>query len=160
MMTRMHLQRRGRQRGVVLTITLVLLVVVALIAVYSAANVGSDLRMVRNMQASVRSLNSAEAGASALIKSIFDAPAILNRQPNANPLNGVDPNPLSNLTEGQIGLNVLPTALNANCPRVESGTSNRTLSCDHYRLESEHTSPDARTRVDQGVFAEIIGGSN
>jgi hypothetical protein len=29
--------------------------------------------------------------------------------------------------------------------------------CDHYRIESEHTSDFARTKVDEGVFAEVIG---
>ena len=149
-----------RPGGAVLAITMVLLVVVALLAAYAAANVNSDLRMVRNLQESVRSLNSAEAGTSALIKAIFDTPALLNGTSNADPLAGVNPNPLVNVTnrgDDAIDLNVVNTVREGSCPRNESGTSARIIVCDHYRIESEHTSDFARTKVDEGVFAEVIG---
>ncbi len=163
-MNKHHISHRTskprQQRGAVLAITMVLLVVVALLAAYAAANVNSDLRMVRNLQESVRSLNSAEAGTSALIKAIFDAPALLNGTSNADPLAGVNPNPLANVTnrgDDAIDLNVVNTVREGSCPRSEAGTSARVIVCDHYRIESEHTSDFARTKVDEGVFAEVIG---
>lgn len=143
-----------------LAITMVLLVVVALLAAYAASNVNSDLRMVRNLQESVRSLNSAEAGTSALIKAIFDRPELLNGTSNDNPLAGVVPNPLTNVVnrgDDALDLNVINTLREGNCPRSEGGTSARVISCDHYRIESEHTSDFARTKVDEGVFSEVIG---
>ncbi len=151
---------RPHQQGAVLAITMVLLVVVALLAAYAASNVNSDLRMVRNLQESVRSLNSAEAGTSALIKAIFDTPALLNGTSNADPLAGVNPNPLVNVTnrgDDVVDLNVVNTVREGSCPRSEAGTSARVIVCDHYRIESEHTSDFARTKVDEGVFAEVIG---
>lgn len=163
-MKKHHISQRTstprQQRGAVLAITMVLLVVVALLAAYAAANVNSDLRMVRNLQESVRSLNSAEAGTSALIKAIFDTPALLNGTSNADPLAGVNPNPLANVTnrgDDAIDLNVVNTVREGSCPRNEAGTSARVIVCDHYRIESEHTSDFARTKVDEGVFAEVIG---
>ena len=151
---------RRHQQGAVLAITMVLLVVVALLAAYAAANVNSDLRMVRNLQESVRSLNSAESGTSALIKAIFDNPVLLNGTTNADPLAGVNPNPLANVTnraDDAIDLNLINIVREGSCPRSEAGTSAKVISCDHYRVESEHTSDFARTKVDEGVLAEVIG---
>ena len=149
-----------RQRGAVLAITMVLLVVAALLAAYAAANMTTDLRMVRNLQESVRSLNSAEAGTSALVRNIFATPGLLNGNSNLDPLSGVTPNPLANVvnrSDDTIDLNVINTVREGACPRTEAGTSARIVVCDHYRLESEHNSDFARTKVDEGVFAEVIG---
>lgn len=143
-----------------LIITLAFLLIVALIATYAAARVNSDLQMVRNLQESVRSLNSAEAGLSALVKHIFDTPAVLNGASNTTPLNGVNPDPLegvANRADDNIRLGIVNTVREANCPRAAAGTSARIISCDHYRLEAEHTSDAARTGIDEGAFSEVIG---
>lgn len=171
-------RRPFAERGAALLVTMVLMVVITLLAAYAAATVGFDLRMVRNFQESVRSLNSAEGGSAVLIRTIFATPATLQGFDNRQPL-GITPaattadvcatvrntpnHPLRDVcarADDLLRLDVFLVRREGACPRTEQGTSARAIQCDHYRFESEHTSDAARTQINQGAFAEVIGRSS
>lgn len=142
-----------------------------------AETVGFDLRMVRNFQESVRSLNSAEGGAAVLIRTIFSDPTTLQGADNRQPLGivpaagtadvcatvrNIENHPLTSVcarADDVLRLDAFLVRREGACPRTEQGTSSRSIQCDHYRFESEHASDAARTQIHQGAFAEVIGRS-
>ncbi len=153
---------RARQRGVALAAALILLTVLTLISIFVASTAGLELHMAKNMQDSFNSLQSAEGGVTALVRLVRGGPDPFTREDKSNPFQGVSPSPLSELNDGaaSVNVNVVFMLEGASCPRSTHGYSVDLVSCDHYRIESRHSGPNARTKVDQGMVKPVIGSAS
>ena len=151
---------RNRQQGVALVVALILLTVLALIGIYAAATGSLELRMARNMQDAYDSFQSAEAGIAAVVSLARLGPDPFTGDDEDEPFNGAD-DPLEQLNDGQdsVTATVELILLGAGCPRSELASSTNLIACDHYRVEAEHVSDDARATVDQGVVKSVIGSA-
>ena len=151
---------RNRQQGVALVVALILLTVLALIGIYAAATGSLELRMARNMQDAYDSFQSAEAGIAAVVSLARLGPDPFTGDDEDEPFNGAD-DPLEQLNDGQdsVTATVELILLGAVCPRSELASSTDLIACDHYRVEAEHVSADARATVDQGVVTSVIGSA-
>lgn len=157
-----------RQRGVALSITLILLIVFTLLGVFALSTSVLELRMAGNVQQSMDSFQSAEAGVAAVLRTANSEPDPaknpFNGQKvgdvNATPLAGVTANPLAGLSPGMVvNSRTVLTEVQAPCPRVEaeSASAADTVVCDYYRIESTaETAAQARSRVAQGAAREVL----
>lgn len=154
--------RRSSQQGVALAIALILLTVLTLISIFAASTGGLELRMARNMQDSMDSFQSAEAGVNAVHSLVRTGPHPFDGDDSLDPFAGLAPNPLDQLNDGAASVDVDVRLLleEVPCPRATRGYSVDLVLCDHYRVESRHTSPDARSRIDQGVANPVIGSAS
>lgn len=152
------------QAGSVLGVTMIILVIVTLLGVYGASTVGLDLRMVRNLQNAIKSLQSADAGTAAVMKAVYDNPSLLNQTNNTSPLTGLDPNPLAALADGASSVATGIVATNPEfagentCVRqgVNSASDDVDVACYYYRVESTHSSSDAYTKLDRGIVNRLL----
>ena len=149
-----------RQQGVAMVVALILLTVLALIGIYGAATGSLELRMSRNMQDAYDSFQSAEAGIAAVVSLARLGPDPFTGDDEDEPFNGAD-DPLEQLNDGQdsVTATVELILLGAVCPRSELASSTNLIACDHYRVEAEHVSDDARATVDQGIVKSVIGNA-
>jgi hypothetical protein len=150
------------QRGAVLVISMLFLLVVTVISVVAARNSNFSLQMSSNMQDSTSSFQSAEAGVLATL--------LLSRT-TVDPFNGTsstDPfvsfttetHPLRQLNDDPAALDVdvYFTGSALTCPRNAEGFTDGLLDCDYYRIESQHeVAKRSRTKVDMGVIKTTIG---
>lgn len=158
------------EKGAVLVITLVLMLMASLLAVYMAASSNQSLAVTRNVQTSITAFEAAEGA----IQTLLMVSATSNTQ--QDPLRrlgavGVefDPfvqfppanHPLANLPGGVAAyqLRVAPTAVEVDCPAMDesSAISNDLVTCTHYRVRSRHVAPNQRARVEvnQGVMRQF-----
>ncbi|MEZ5573470.1 MAG: pilus assembly PilX N-terminal domain-containing protein [Halioglobus sp.] len=156
------------ERGAVLVVSMLFLLVVTVISVVAARNSSFSTKMSSNLQDSYSSFQSAEAGILATI--------LLTRTGNAadDPFDGntdetpfadIDAgvHPLRQLNDGpdDVDVKVLFTGAALTCPRSVTAFSENLLDCDYYRVESEHQAPQkARTKVDMGVVKSLIGNAS
>lgn len=148
------------QQGVALAATLILLTAITLISLYAASSGALGLHMAKNMQDSFDAFQSAEAGVAAVVS--------LARV-GANPFDGDDDGePLADDAELLDQLNDGAASVSASvrlklraavCPRAEIASSTDLIACDHYRVEAEQQSNDARATVAQGVVKSVIGNA-
>jgi Tfp pilus assembly protein PilX len=149
------------QRGAALTITLILLIVFSLLGVFVLSNTMLELRMTGNMQETVNSFESAEAGAAAVLlrPEAFDVTAATGAV-NQQPLGDGKAATLSQLRGGadSVTLRTVKTDKDVACPRqqVASASSMDLINCDYYRVEADHELDSARTRIEQGVAQEHL----
>lgn len=151
------------ERGAVLVISMLFLLVVTVISVVAARNSTFSLQMSSNLQDSSSSFQSAEAGVLAAL--------LLSRTP-VDPFNGTsspDPfatfsaetHPLRHLNDDptSVDVEIFSTGSALACPRSDSNNfSDGLLDCDYYRIESEHRiEKRSRTKVDMGVVKTLIG---
>jgi type IV pilus assembly protein PilX len=155
-------KKPSSQRGVALAFALILMTVVTVIGVFAASTGSLELRMARNMQDSLDSFQAAEAGIQALVALVRTGPNPFEGEDNADPFDGVDPNPLALLNDGadSVEVEVVLLLRDATCPRSIDGFSVDLLACDHYRVESLHDTPDARTQLNEGVAKPVIGSTS
>lgn len=151
------------QRGAILVVSMLFLLVVTIIAVVAARNSSFSTKMSSNMQDSYSSFQSAEAGILAAL--------LLSRTPNdpfkranveepfaaysaeTHPLRALNDDPTT-----AMDVDIWFTGESLACPRSVEGFSEGLLDCDYYRIESEHeVDQRARTRVDLGVVKTLIG---
>jgi PilX N-terminal len=142
-------KKPSSQRGVALAFALILMTVVTVIGVFAASTGSLELRMARNMQDSLDSL-------------VRTGPNPFEGEDNDDPFNGVAPNPLALLNDGadSVDVEVVLLLRDATCPRSLDGFSVDLLACDHYRVESLHDTPDARTQLNEGVAKPVIGSTS
>lgn len=155
---------RQSERGAVLAVAMIFLLVVTIIAVVAARNSTFGTKMASNLQDAYSSFQSAEAGILATL--------LLSRTAN-NPFNGdheltpfaayTDANhPLRELNDepDDVTVRVYFTGAALPCPRDAAGFSVGLLDCDYYRVESEHdVAQRARTKVDMGVVKTLISSA-
>jgi hypothetical protein len=154
------------QRGALLVVSMLFLLVVTIISVVAARNSSFGTKMASNMQDSYASFQSAEAGILATLllsrTAGFDP---FQRADNATPFAGIDAgdHPLRALNDGTANMDVQVwlTATDLACPRSMEASSVGEQECDYYRIESEHDAPQrARTKVDLGTVKTLIGTGN
>jgi type IV pilus assembly protein PilX len=153
------------ERGAILVVSMLFLLVVTIIAVVAARNSTFSTKMSSNMQDSYSSFQSAEAGVLAALMlsrtandpfdgNHEDAPFAAYTEEN-HPLRELNDEPAATTVE------VLFTGNALSCPRAVAGFSEGLLDCDYYRVESEHeVEQRARTRVDLGVVKTLIGSAS
>lgn len=161
----MHLSSsRHAERGAVLAVSMIFLLVVTIIAVVAARNSTFGTKMASNLQDAYSSFQSAEAGILATM--------LLSRTAN-DPFKGDhvetpfaaytdDDHPLRELNDepDDVTVKVFFTGGGLACPRDDQGFSAGLLDCDYYRIESEHdVDKSARTKVDMGVVKTLIGSA-
>jgi hypothetical protein len=153
---------RSSQRGVALAFALILMTVLTMIGLFAASTSSLELRMARNMQDSMDSFQAAEAGIQALVSLVRTGPNPFEGEDNDDPFDGVDPNPLAQLNDGAASVDVEVVLLlrDATCPRSIDGFSVDLVACDHYRVESLHDTPDARTQLNEGIAKPVIGNTS
>ncbi|MEN9903638.1 MAG: PilX N-terminal [Pseudomonadota bacterium] len=157
-----------RQRGVALSITLILLIVFTFLSVFALSTSVLELRMSGNVQQSMDSFESAEAGVAAVLRAA-NSESDPTKNPfngqkvgdvNAAPLAGVTSAPLAGLSPGTVvDARTVLTEIQAPCPRAEaeSASAADTVVCDYYRIESTaETAAQARTRVAQGAARQVL----
>ncbi len=152
--------RAERQKGMVLVVALVLLLVMTLLGLNLAGGGSMGLRMARNMQETAVSLHSAEAGIAAVLSLIVDdgnpfQDASLNEDDtlDATALFGESAPGLLKDNGVEPELFVRERALE--CPRAEAATSADKIGCDYYRIESEHEA-GASVRVARGAYMRVL----
>jgi type IV pilus assembly protein PilX len=153
---------RASQRGVALAFTLILLTVVTIIGVFAATTGSLELRMSRNMQESMDSFQAAEAGIEAVLTLAGTGPSPFQGEDVDDPFANLSPSPLEQLNDGEasVDVDVVLVLRDAPCPRGLDGFSADLIACDHYRVESLHDTPDARTQLDVGVVRPVIGNTS
>ena len=153
--------------GAVLAITLILLTVAAFVSFSMASAVSRSLKLNRNNQESVDSLAAAEAAATAVLASSMASLMRTDGDRSNDPLRAggsTTPltelsNPLADLRHGAgaiTQLRVLEIARDVPCPRDPEASSITVSNCDHFRIESEHSVDEVRTRVHVGVYKQVI----
>ena len=162
------LAARRRQRGVALSITLILLIVFTLLGVFVLSTSVLELRMSGNTQQSMNSFESAEAGVAAVLRTANSEPDP-TRNPfngqkvgdvNSTPLAGVETDPLAGLSPGTVvTARTVLTEVQTPCPRADAETASTadTVVCDYYRIEATaETAAQARSRIAQGAAREVL----
>ncbi len=85
---------------------------------------------------------------------------------NLNPFAAFDPavnHPLRDIADGatSVDVDVFLTTADTTCPRRTLAYSSGLVSCDYYRVASEHSAARrARSKVNLGVVKTIIGNIN
>lgn len=156
-----------QQKGAVLVITLVLMLIASFVAVYMVAGTTQDLRMARNTQEATISFESAEAGINAVLMTSAMAATnatdplritIIGEALALNPLGGFTAanHPLRNLRDGpgSVNVSIEPIALSAGCPTLaeDEAFSLDKFACSYYQITSTHNVPTARSQVVKGVM--------
>ncbi len=150
------------QQGVTLVVSILFLLILTIISVYAATNSSLELKMAGNMQDSMASFQSAEAGAIATLN-LADSSAdpfdgtTLNQYPFAGWTS--TPHPLANVSGGSsaVIVNITLTTKDTDCPRQVQGFSADLLACVHYDIQSVHAEvKKARTEVHLGTVKTFI----
>ena len=157
---------KAAQRGVALVVSLVFLLVVTIISVVAATNSKVGLTMASNMQESYESFQAAEAGVlAALATAGSDDDIFVGVDVKTDVFSGFadDEGPLGHVRSGSssVTVNSLRTRYEGTCPRIPEGFSEELISCDFYRVDSEHEVPRrAKTTVSQGIIRTTIDDTN
>ena len=159
-----NLSNRRDQAGVALGVAMIFLLIVTIIGVVAARNSTFSLKMSGNLQDLSNSLQSAEAGALAVLSLANTGNDPFRGGDTEDPFDGVSPNPLDNLNDaGAVDTDVTLMAFESGCPRQRrsSNTSEvwgtNTTVCDYYRVDAEHdVAQRARTRVSLGVIKRVL----
>lgn len=152
----------ANQRGVALAVALVFLLVLTVVGVYAASGSALGLRMARNMQDSFNSFQSAEAIIAAVMTVSRVGTDPFDGSSHADALGSSKSTLLGGLNGGVASVKTASVTVvlkKAVCPRMEKGSSADLIACDHYRVDGEHETDTARTRVSQGVVKSIIGNA-
>ncbi|NQX88986.1 MAG: pilus assembly PilX N-terminal domain-containing protein [Halioglobus sp.] len=160
-----------QERGVALATALLFLLVVTVISITAANNSSMSLKMSSNMQDSYESFQMAEAGIygtlSLMSRSISQDPFDTRKYINgelSDPWASATPHPLVGLAADPNNVN-LPISVTSyftgtsDCPPGFDWSVSE-LSCDMFRLTSEHREPGrARTRVELGIVRALPAAS-
>ncbi|PCJ46795.1 MAG: hypothetical protein COA74_12905 [Gammaproteobacteria bacterium] len=157
-----QLNFQNKQRGVTLVFAILFLLILTIISVFAASSSSLELKMAGNMQDSLVSFQSAEAGAIATLALAgtpadpFDGATLTQ-----DPFIGFGANhPLANVSGGSDSVTVQLdlTAASLSCPRSVLGFSADLLACDHYNIQSNHDEVQkARSEVHLGAVKTFIG---
>lgn len=137
-----------RQKGAVLAISMIFLIIVTLIGVYAANTATMDVRMARNMQAQMESAQAAEAGLNAALETLAPATGDLLFTTVATPTALGVGTLLDNLNTGAASVAVSITAMGKDVTPERGAPSGLSVrSCYFYRVVSGHETADAASTV-------------
>jgi len=150
-----------RQKGAVLAISMIFLIIVTLIAVYAANTATMDVRMARNMQAQVESSQAAEAGLNAALETLAPVTGDVLFTSTSTPTAVSIGTLLNNLNTGTssvavtiafMGKDVMP---NGQAPSGQAGNQPK-VECYFHRVVSTHNTTDATSSVGARVKQCIL----
>lgn len=141
-----------RQKGAVLAISMIFLIIVTLIGVYAANTATMDVRMARNMQAQMESAQAAEAGLNAAFETLAPVTGDVLFTSVSTPTALGTGTLLDNLNTGGasvalsiafMGKDVMP---NGQAPTGQAGNQPK-VECYFHRVVSGHETADASSTV-------------
>jgi Tfp pilus assembly protein PilX len=141
-----------RQKGAVLAISMIFLIIVTLIGVYAANTATMDVRMARNMQAQMESAQAAEAGLNAAMETLAPVTGDVLFTSVATPTAMATGTLLNDLNTGAasvavsiafMGKDVMP---NGQAPTGQAGNQPK-VECYFHRVVSAHETADASATV-------------
>ena len=143
-----------RQKGVVMLVSLLMLVILSLIGIAAISTSVFELRMAGNIQNMYESFQSADAGIAAAMSDggSFDG------VDKADIFGGGEPGSVNDYIVAKVNVGRLLPEVELQCPRGASSSSVTFIGCEHYTVDSEHESEvtGARTHVYQGAVREIL----
>lgn len=161
-MTKIHpTHSRRRQKGAVLAISMIFLIIVTLIGVYAANTATMDVRMARNMQAQKESAQAAEAGLNAAFETLAPVTGDLLFTSVTTPTALNIGSLLDNLNTGSASVAVSiafmgkDTMPNGQAPTGQAGNQAK-VECYFHRVVSTHETADASSAVGTRVKQCIL----
>ncbi len=143
-----------REKGVVMLVSLLLLIILSVIGMQGMSNGIFNLRMAGNIQNLYDSFQMADAGIAATMADggHFDG------TDQADIFAGGDPGSTEYFIVAEVNVERLLPDVEIDCPRTPGASSVSFIGCERYMIDSEHedAATGARTRVFQGVVREII----
>ncbi len=143
-----------REKGVVMLVSLLLLIILSVIGMQGMSNGIFNLRMAGNIQNLYDSFQMADAGIAATMADggHFDG------TDQADIFAGGDPGSTKDFIVAEVDVERLLPDVELDCPRGPGASSVSFIGCERYMIDSEHedAATGARTRVYQGVVREII----
>lgn len=141
-----------RQKGAVLAISMIFLIIVTLIGVYAANTATMDVRMARNMQAQMESAQAAEAGLNAAFETLAPVTGDVLFTSVSTPTALGTGTLLDNLNTGSASVAVSiafmgkDTMPNGQAPTGQAGNQPK-VECYFHRVVSGHETADASSTV-------------
>ena len=118
----------------------------------------SELKIARNNQQTIDSLQKTDAGIDATMSLVNTVNHPFNSADNANPFANVASadNPLSNISDVTVAITLQQTA--APCPRIENASSANQIACEYYEIRSQYAPVNSgiTTTLREGVRRQII----
>ena len=149
-----HYRIRKRQKGVVMLVSLLMLVILSLIGIAAISTSVFELRMAGNIQNMYESFQSADAGIAAAMSDggVFDG------TDKADIFAGGDAGTVEEYIVAEVNVGRLLPEVELTCPRGPGASSVTFIGCEHYTVDSEHENDatGARTHVYQGAVREIL----
>lgn len=139
---------RQRQKGAVLAISMIFLIIVTLIGVYAANTATMDVRMARNMQAQMESAQAAEAGLNAAFETLAPVAGDVLFTSVATPTALNIGTLLDDLNTGSGSVAVSIAFMGPDVTPERGGPSGQAVrQCNFYRIVSGHETLDASSMV-------------
>lgn len=151
-----------RQKGAVLAISMIFLIIVTLIGVYAANTATMDVRMARNMQAQMESAQAAEAGLNAALETLAPATGDLLFTSVAAPTALGTGTLLDQLNTGASSVSVSIAYMgravvpDTQAPTGQAGGNSATIGFYFHRVVSAHETADANTTVGVRVKQAVL----
>ncbi len=143
-----------REKGVVMLVSLLLLIILSVIGMQGMSNSIFNLRMAGNIQNLYDSFQMADAGIAATMAGGDSFEGV----DKADIFAGGDPGSTEDFIVADVDVERLLPDVELDCPRSPGASSVSFIGCEHYMIDSEHedAATGARTHVFQGVVREII----
>lgn len=150
-----------KQNGAALLVSLIMLALLMFFGTSTLETNMIDLKIAGNTEYAMDSLQKADAGIHGTISLIGTAnDPFVNSNDTANPFSGIaDANDPLQIIENEVSVFTALIVSRQTCGYVRQASSNNTLECEFYEINSTHTAPNnagvSRTVV-QGIRREII----
>ena len=152
----MHYRTYNREKGTVLLVSLLLLLILSIIGIAGMSTSIFGLRMAGNIQSLYDSFQVADAGRAAAMAD----PANFDTDNNDDPDLGNFKDILKELDDDELAVNVVRVLPDEEleCPRSSAASSVTFIGCEYYTVDSEHDNEmsGAHTKVVEGAVKEIL----
>ena len=150
----MHYRTCNQEKGAVLLVSLLLLLILSIIGIAGMSTSIFGLRMAGNIQSLYDAFQVADAGRAA---AMADA-ASFNGGDQTDIFAGGDPGTIKDYIVAEVNaLRLLPD-VELECPRSPAASSITFIGCEYYTIDSEHDDAvsGARAHVFEGAAKEIL----
>ena len=150
----MHYRAYKREKGTVLLVSLLLLLILSMIGIQGMSTGIFGLRMAGNVQSIYDSFQLSDAGRAA---AKADA-ASFNGGDQLDIFSGGDSGTTSDYIVAEVNVVRLLPDVELECPRSPAASSITFVGCEYYTIDSEHedAASGARTHVFEGVSKQIL----
>ena len=143
-----------REKGVVMMVSLLLLIILSIIGFEGMSSSTFNLRMAGNIQNLYDSFQVADAGIAAAMADgdSFDG------TDQADIFAGGTSGSIEDFIVAEVNVTRLLPDVELECPRSSAASSITFIGCEHYTVDSEHNDAvsGARTRLFEGTAKEIL----